>query len=84
MTHVRPPVTWSGPFTFKAARKVGDKLVIDLADGTSRSMNYENWDGTVDKTEEKVFALAAGTSIEVGTWKSFDTTKWFCDVRPTS
>jgi hypothetical protein len=56
------------------------KLILELADGTVRHMNYENWGSTVQLTEQKVFSLRAGTPIRIATWLDYDPAKWFCDV----
>lgn len=62
------------------AYKEQNKLVIELADGTVRQMNYENWGSTAELTEQKVFSLLAGTPIRIATWLDYDPGKWFCDV----
>lgn len=80
MSHVYPPLVWSEG-VFRAARKESDKLILELADGTVRYMNYQNWNETVQTTEARVFKLQPGAAIAIATWGGYDPTKWFCDVK---
>ena len=43
-------------------------------------MNYTNWDGTVEITARKLFALVAGAPIKFATWGDYSEDRWFCDV----
>lgn len=79
MTHVTGEVQWTYGIFLYARREV-DHLVIQLEDGTTRTMNYLNWGDTVRQTEDKVFALKRGAPIRIGTWGGYDPEKWFCDV----
>ncbi len=79
MSHVSGPLKWNTA-VFRRARKEPNKLILELADGTVRVMNYQNWDGTVQTTEQKAFSLKPGAPIRVATWADYDPTKWFCDV----
>ena len=80
VSHVYGPLVWNVGI-FRDARREYGKLVLELADGTVRVMNYKNWDGTVQITEQKIFTLKSGVPILIATWGGYDPTKWFCDVR---
>lgn len=79
MSHVSGSLEWNLA-VFRNARKESNQLILELADGSSRFMKYENWDGTVERTEKKIFSLKPGAAIRVATWGGWDSSKWFCDV----
>jgi hypothetical protein len=79
MSHVSGPLQWNTAI-FRGARKEASKLILELADGTVRVMNYQNWHETIQTTEKKAFSLKPGTPIRVATWAAYDSNKWFCDV----
>lgn len=53
-------------------------LVLNLMNGTSRTMN--DWNEDTLKTKYKLQALKAGDRITVVTWGGYLESKWFCDV----
>mgnify|MGYP003479081832 FL=1 len=79
MTHVSGKLEWNKG-VFRGGRIEG-KLILELADGTERVMNYENWGKTARITTKKVLELEPGAGIEYATWGEYDSKKWFSDVR---
>lgn len=79
MSHVTGQLKWTRAI-FSKARKESDHLVLELADGSKRVMNFKNWDGTVQTTARKLFSLVAGAPIKFATWGNYSVDSWFCDV----
>lgn len=79
MSHVTGPLIWNQAI-FHRVWKEPNKLILELGDGTIRTMNYENWGKTVQVTEDKAFELDRGAPIRIATWQQYDPKKWFCDV----
>lgn len=79
MSHVSKPLEWNCA-VFKKVHNESNQLILELADGSRRVMNRQNWDGTVQQTERKISSLKPGTAIRIATWGGWDSSKWFCDV----
>jgi hypothetical protein len=79
MSHVNDPLVWTEG-VFAGSSREASQLVLKLKDGTSRYMNYENWNDATAITEKKLSTFSPGTRIRIATWSTYDPEVWFCDV----
>ena len=71
MTHISGNIVWSEGY-FAGVNVRGNQLVLTLGDGSSRYMNFKNWDGSVQETERKAQCIKPGTKVRFATWNGYE------------
>ena len=81
MTHISGTVSWNNA-TYHGFCILETQLILLLDDGTYRRMNLINWEGSFSQTLKNLIFLKSADAIQYGTWSNYDSTIWFCDVKP--
>jgi hypothetical protein len=77
MTHIRGQIEeWTA--TFSSYKYVNGELILNLIDGSSRTM--QDWGDDTLTTLKNLMKLKAGDVIKVSTWGGRSIAEWFCDA----
>lgn len=80
MTHILGDVTWNKAIFYGFYIR-DNEIILLLDDGSYRKMNLTNWENSYPLTLKNLFLLKSGDTIQYGTWNSYESKIWFCDVR---
>jgi hypothetical protein len=79
MSHISGNLTWNEEVLISHI-ELGSTLVITLADGTERKMNYKNWQQSYLITLDKLQNIKSGSKVKIATWEAYNPEIWFCDI----